>query len=121
MDTFINTMLFDFYGNILTQKQYNTLDLYLNEDMSLGEIAQQEGISRQGVRDTIRRATSTLEEFEEKLGFVAKYNRQRQQAMELEQCLICLPAADGGGVHLSEQSLSAVKAIIRQMMNDFID
>ena len=54
------TMLFDFYGDMLTEKQREYFDLYYNEDLSLGEIASNVGISRQGVRDIIVRAESTL-------------------------------------------------------------
>ena len=54
--TYRMTMLFDFYGEILTQRQKEFFDLYYNEDLSLGEIAENCGISRQGVRDVIVRA-----------------------------------------------------------------
>lgn len=67
------TMLFDFYGAMLTEKQNGFFDLYYNHDLSLGEIADNEGITRQGVRDAIARAEDTLSEFEEKLGLAAKH------------------------------------------------
>ena len=54
--TFRMTMLFDFYGEILTERQKEFYDLYYNEDLSLAEIAENYGISRQGVRDVIVRA-----------------------------------------------------------------
>jgi predicted DNA-binding protein YlxM (UPF0122 family) len=66
-------MLFDFYGNMLTDKQKEFFDLYYNEDLSLSEIAENEGITRQGVRDAIVRAENLLTEFEEKLGLHKKY------------------------------------------------
>lgn len=66
-------MLFDFYGNMLTDKQKEFFDLYYNEDLSLSEIAENEGITRQGVRDAIVRAENILVEFEEKLGLHRKY------------------------------------------------
>ena len=55
-DTFTMSMLFDFYGDLLTDKQKELFDLYYNEDLSLSEIAEQAEISRQGVRDAIVRA-----------------------------------------------------------------
>lgn len=66
-------MLFDFYGNMLTDKQKEFFDLYYNEDLSLSEIAENEGITRQGVRDAIVRAENLLLGFEEKLGLHKKY------------------------------------------------
>ena len=60
------TMLFDFFGELLTEKQRTYFDLHYNADLSLAEIAEQEGISRQGVWDIIRRAEATLRHAEEK-------------------------------------------------------
>ncbi len=68
-------MLYDFYGEILTKKQKDLFDLYYNDDLSLAEISEHMGITRQGVRDGILRAENTLRETEKKLGLVAKYGR----------------------------------------------
>ena len=73
MKDFKISMLMDFYGGILTDKQLDALDLYYNEDLSLAEIAQHTKITRQGVRDSIKRGEAILLEMEEKLGFYAKY------------------------------------------------
>jgi len=67
------TMLFDFFGELLTEKQKEYFDLYYNEDLSLSEIAENEGISRQGVRDIIVRAENTLTETEAKTGIVKSF------------------------------------------------
>ena len=64
--------LLDFYGNILTEKQKDAIDLYYNEDLSLAEIAEHQNITRQGVRDAIKRGEEVLLEIEDKLGFAAK-------------------------------------------------
>ena len=64
--------LLDFYGDLLTEKQRDSLDFYYNEDLSLGEIGANLGISRQGVRDNIKRAEAVLYEMEEKLGLARK-------------------------------------------------
>ena len=66
--------LFDLYGGVLTQKQRDLFTYYYDEDLSLAEIAQNEGITRQGVRDAITHAEDTLREMEEKLGL---YERLR--------------------------------------------
>ncbi|MBQ5810712.1 MAG: DNA-binding protein [Clostridia bacterium] len=63
--------LLDLYGSLLNEKQRNTLVCYYEEDLSLSEIAQNEGISRQGVSDSIRRAEAQLKSFEEKLHLLA--------------------------------------------------
>ena len=61
-------LLFDFYGDMLTDKQRDVVELYYNDDLSLAEIAENEGITRQGVRDSIKWAESQLVEREERLG-----------------------------------------------------
>ena len=66
--TYRMTMLFDFYGELLTDRQKEFFDLYYNEDLSLSEIAENEGISRQGVRDVIVRAEAAMQEIEDKTG-----------------------------------------------------
>jgi predicted DNA-binding protein YlxM (UPF0122 family) len=68
----MQSMLLDFYGELLTEKQRECYDLHYNEDLSLSEIAEQEGISRQGVWDNIRRAQAALYEMEEKTGLVRR-------------------------------------------------
>ena len=60
--------LLDIYGDVLTEKQRDVLDLYYNEDLSLSEIASNDEISRQGVRDSIKRGEETLLELAEKIG-----------------------------------------------------
>ena len=78
------TMLYDFFGELLTEKQQEYFDLYHNEDLSLSEIASQAGISRQGVHDIITRAEKTLLEFEEKTGVVKRWNETRAQLEKAE-------------------------------------
>lgn len=60
--------LLDVYGGMLTEKQREMLDFYYNEDLSLSEIATNEGISRQGVRDSIKRGEESLTELDQKIG-----------------------------------------------------
>lgn len=77
-DTVFRTMLFDFYGELLTDKQREYFDLHYNEDLSLAEIASLSGVSRQAVWDNIRRAESSLREIEGKVGLVERWRRQRE-------------------------------------------
>jgi len=67
-------LLLDFYGEVLSERKRNLLDLYYNEDFSLAEIAENEGISRQGVRDNIKKAEDELLFLEEKLGLSKRFS-----------------------------------------------
>lgn len=66
-------LLFDFYRNVLTNRQIECVDLYYNEDLSLAEISEHLGITRQGVRDNIVRAEKTLFDIEDRLGLASKF------------------------------------------------
>lgn len=79
------SLLLDIYGPVLTQKQREAAELYYNEDLSLGEIAENCGISRQGVRDSIKRGEGILFELEEKLGFLRKSGAVRDAAEDIRQ------------------------------------
>ena len=72
-------MLYDFYGDMLTDRQKEFYDLYYNEDLSLSEIAENYGISRQGVRDVIVRAEATLTELEDKTGIIRRLHVMQDQ------------------------------------------
>jgi len=76
-DTLKMTMLYDFFGDLLTEKQREYFDLYHFEDLSLKEIAEKVDISRQGVFDIIKRAENTLIEIERKTGIIAKWLEAR--------------------------------------------
>ncbi|MGE4483527.1 MAG: YlxM family DNA-binding protein [Oscillospiraceae bacterium] len=83
-DTLDMTLLFDFFGDLLTEKQREYFDLYHNEDLSLSEIAENAGISRQGVRDNIVRAENALRGFEEKTGVVHRFREMQALILSLE-------------------------------------
>lgn len=76
--------LYAYYGSFLTKRQSDLVDAYANENLSLGEIAEREGISRQGVRDGIVRAEQQLREAEQHLGLIEKNAKLR---LELERLL----------------------------------
>lgn len=80
------TVLFDFYGDILTEKQHEVVDLYYNEDLSLAEIAEHSKITRQGVRDSIKRAEATLLDMEERLGLAGKFGDIQKSLARIVQC-----------------------------------
>ena len=71
--TYRMTLLFDFYGELLTERQREFFDLYYNEDLSLSEIAENNGISRQGVRDVIVRGEKYMQQIEDKTGLIRRF------------------------------------------------
>lgn len=79
--------LLDYYGGMLTDKQRQALTLHCEEDMSLGEIAQEAGVSRQGVHDMLTRAAQKLFDMEERLGLASRLTRLEDG---LEQCRTAL-------------------------------
>ena len=84
------TMLFDFFGDLLTEKQREYYDLHYNEDLSLSEIAENVGITRQGVHDIIARAEVLMLETERKTGLIRRFNEIQAElikAVELAEQL----------------------------------
>ncbi|NCE64307.1 DNA-binding protein [Pseudoflavonifractor sp. 524-17] len=80
-------MLFDFYGDMLTDRQREFYDLYYNEDLSLAEIAENYGITRQGVRDVIVRAEGILTELEDKTGIIKRFYRMQDQFAAIQSAV----------------------------------
>jgi len=80
-------LLFDFYGPLLTPRQQELIRAYYLEDLSLAEIAGEDGVSRQAVHDLIKRAEAALHEYEAKLGFAAEYRRRQALLNELEEAV----------------------------------
>ncbi|MBE6596074.1 MAG: DNA-binding protein [Ruminococcaceae bacterium] len=75
--------LLDFYGDILSERKRTVMDMYYNEDLSLAEIAAEIGISRQGVRDLIKKSEEELKFYEEKLGLAEKLRKTETHAKSL--------------------------------------
>jgi len=84
------SLLFDFYGEMLTEKQRGVVELYYNADLSLAEIAEHSGITRQGVRDSVKRAENQLLEFEEKLGLLSRFHNISEGLDEITRHTIYL-------------------------------
>ena len=80
MEALEMTLLFDYYGELLTERQRACLDLRYNQDLSLGEIAEVLGVSRQGVHDNLSRAEALLKNMEEKTGCV-RYSLSTRKAV----------------------------------------
>ena len=82
-ETIDRALLLDFYGELLTDKQRKYWDLHWNEDLSLAEIAGDEGLSRQGVWDILRRAEANLRDVEEKTGLIRRFLDRRTEIQSI--------------------------------------
>lgn len=80
-------LLYDFYGELLTDHQKDVYEQFVLDDLSLSEIAESEGISRQGVHDLVRRCQKTLEGYESKLHLVKKFISVREKVSEIDKML----------------------------------
>ena len=80
------TYLYDFYGELLNEHQRRIFDAFVFDDLSLGEIAEDQDISRQAVHDMIRRSTKKLEEYEDKLHLMARFLELREKAVSIQKC-----------------------------------
>ena len=81
------SFLLDFYGEVLSERKRTVLDYYYNDDCSLAEIAEEIGISRQGVRELIKKAEEELRFYEEKLGLAERFRRVQKTAERLQGLL----------------------------------
>lgn len=77
--------LLDFYGEILSERKRTVLEYYYNDDLSLAEIAEEIGISRQGVRDFIKKGEEELLFFEEKLGLLGRFRAYEETANRISE------------------------------------
>ena len=87
MDILKTTLLYDFYGELLTDKQKEIYELFYQNDMSLTEIASELDISRQAVRDQLKRTEKILSEYEQKLGLVERFMADRNSAQQIRRLI----------------------------------
>lgn len=78
------SLLYDFYGQLLSKRQSQVMELYHEENLSLSEIAAEFDISRQGVHDALKNAEKSLDEYESKLGLVAKFRKSGDAVREID-------------------------------------
>ncbi len=112
-DRVMQSLLLDFYGELLTDKQRECCELHFNEDLSLSEIAEQCGISRQGVWDNIRRGVAVLEEIEEKTALIRRFSETQKGLEGLESLsdrLLSLPL-DGEAGALARQLRQEIRLL----------
>ncbi|MDK2822158.1 MAG: uncharacterized protein PWQ67_1204 [Clostridia bacterium] len=106
------TLLFDFYGGLLTEKQKLIFDLYYQCDLSLGEIAEEQNVSRQAVYDIIKRSENTLEEYEKKLQLVSKFQANKDKLQKALKILDIIEKEKNSTCELDE---------IRDLINSVVE
>lgn len=114
-------LLYDFYGELLTSHQRSVYEDAVYNDLSLGEIAQEYGISRQGVHDLIRRCDKSLQEYESKLQLVAKFMQAKEKISRIV-ALTQIEEADQGseGALLTPEGMKERMDCIRQLAQDLM-
>ena len=114
------SLLYDFYGELLTERQKEVMELYNEENLSLAEIAEEFGISRQGVHDTLHKAQKALEEYERKLGLVERFSATSEAISKISSQIdktITMAAAETSGA-ASGKSRTAVANELRQIRSE---
>lgn len=114
MDAFEVTLLFDTYGGMLTDKQREYLDMRYNQDMSLGEIAQAQGVSRQAVHDNLVRTENLLRRMEENIGCVKRDLLIRRVNEELLAVTAALDASSDPDVQTAKQRIAVVARMLEE-------
>ena len=104
-DRLMQSMLFDFYGELLTDRQRDVYNLYYNEDLSLTEIGEMRGTTRQAVWDMIRHANASMLEIEEKTGLIERFLQTRK---ELESVVSMLKKEQSAGAQAAGERLEAL-------------
>lgn len=112
MDTLEMTLLFDYYGDLLTERQRMCFDLRHNQDLSLAEIAEELNVSRQGVHDNLSRAEALLRNMEEKTGCVRRDLAYRKAMTTIYQAATVLQEHKDGTVSdLGRKILATIEGL----------
>lgn len=106
------TLLYDFYGELLTEHQRQVYEDVVLNDFSLSEVAAARGISRQGVHDLVRRCNKTLEEYEEKLHLVQRFVQIRENVNEIRKL------TDPSGDTPKEDVMQRIAAIASDILEE---
>ncbi len=108
------TMLFDFYGELLTEHQRRIYEDVVYHDMSLGEIAEEQGISRQGVHDLIKRCDRILQGYENKLHLVERFAKAKQTVTQIER-LTMDGEADSAQI---KENLTLIRRLSQELLSE---
>ena len=115
----IQTLLYDFYGELLTEHQRSVYEDAVYNDMSLSEIAEAYGISRQGVHDLIKRCDKILAGYEEKLHLVEKFTGAKEKIAQLVDLTRDLEQTAPGEEAGMKEKLQEIREISTALMNEF--
>ncbi|MCR5703064.1 MAG: putative DNA-binding protein [Eubacterium sp.] len=108
-DIFKSSMLYDFYGELLTDHQKEIFEDFFLNDLSLTEIAEERGISRQGVHDLVKRCEKTLNSYEDKLHLVERFSKTKEDVAQ-----ICALAEQR-----DEKSILKIKEIAQEILDNY--
>ncbi|MBK5246514.1 MAG: YlxM family DNA-binding protein [Peptostreptococcaceae bacterium] len=108
------SLLFDFYGQLLTKKQQQVMRLYHEENYSLSEIGDEFSISRQGVHDTLKKAENALTEYEKKLGLVNKLESSQKVIAKIEESIDQMMEENDGNKKICEKLIN-IKDVIETL------
>ena len=113
--------LYDFYGDILSEKQQLVFEMYYNDDCSLGEIAEQIGISRQGVRDCVKRCEGALTEMEHKLGLAARFEEITKDIDKIRQLAVSVgeDPNNSEGIERTKKKIEMIIQTAEELKNKF--
>ncbi len=114
---FKQALLYDFYGELLTEHQRSIYEDAVYNDMSLGEIAQEYGISRQGVHDLIKRCDKILQDYEDKLQLVNKFTHAKDKVGKIMELVEELEPKDADAD--SKMKLEEIRRVSADLMKEF--
>ncbi|MDY2959343.1 MAG: YlxM family DNA-binding protein [Hornefia sp.] len=112
-----DSLLFDLYGSLLTEKKRNVMELYHEENLSLAEIAEEFGISRAAVHDSLKSAEKQLAEYEEKLSMVRRLEAMSKSLEKLKENLADIESLEIDDLRL-KRKLSRLRDIVRELENN---
>ena len=114
MSAFEMILLYDYYGKMLTDKQQEYIDMRYNQDLSLGEIAEIQGVSRQAVFDNLTRTEALLRRMEENIGCIKRHNRNREAIQMILEAAAVLDASSDPAVLKQSQRIHAALQIFEE-------
>ena len=107
------SMLYDFYGELLSESRKDVMTLYHEDNLSLSEIADELGMTRQAVHYTLKKAEAQLEKYEEALGLVARYAANAEKAEKAREEAERLFAGEKAGAEISEEAKATVQSLLK--------